>query len=302
MIEKRLAQKGKTIQLDKTDICMFAGEHFNKHEQARWNGRQIRNACQTALALAEFEAQGSYHKAVQIPNAVIKLEVGHFRVVQEAYLEFAKYMNDIYGTNAARRAKEAKLRAMWELERNMNLMDKTSFMLGVQNQPQPSSQRYPSAQQGFRPSNFQQQGYQQQSQQLQSQQYGFPANQYFEQPPPSHTQNPSMAMPQPMHSNPTQIHVQEESSVTRPWNSQATGPFGTSGDENRSTEHPRSTPIQHQQHQHQQYQQQYQQQGSRAWVQESAHNMYEGAGYQAGAQAPDSYEQSGGNYSIGAKR
>ncbi|EHK19764.1 uncharacterized protein TRIVIDRAFT_156071, partial [Trichoderma virens Gv29-8] len=118
MIEKRIAQKGKTIQLDKTDICMFAGEHFIKHEHARWNGRQIRNACQTALALAEFEAQGNNHRAVQKPNAAIKLDVRHFSVVQEAYLEFAKYMNDLYGTNAARRAKEARLRALWELERN----------------------------------------------------------------------------------------------------------------------------------------------------------------------------------------
>jgi hypothetical protein len=299
MIEKRIAQKGKTIHLDKTDICMFAGEHFTKHEQARWNGRQIRNACQTALALAEFEVQGSFHRrAAQIHNAAIKLEVRHFKVVQEAYLEFAKYMNDIYGTNAARRAKEAKLRALWEIERNMNLMDKTSFMLGVQNPPRPSSQGYPPTQQGFRQSNFQQQGYQQSLQSQSSQQYGYSADQYFDQPPPLHPQNPSMAIPQPIRSNIPHIHVGEESSATRAWNSQAAGPFGSGEDENWSREHPRSSPMQHQQHYHQQYQQQ----GSRAWTQESSQGKYESDGYQAGVPASDSYEQSGGNYSVGAKR
>ncbi|UKZ78990.1 hypothetical protein TrVFT333_006741 [Trichoderma virens FT-333] len=305
MIEKRIAQKGKSIQLDKTDICMFAGEHFIKHEHARWNGRQIRNACQTALALAEFEAQGNNHRAVQKPNAAIKLDVRHFSVVQEAYLEFAKYMNDLYGTNAARRAKEARLRALWELERNMNLMDKASFMLGAQNQSQSNSQRYPPAQQGFRPSNnfqqqgyqqqgYQQQGYQQQGYQQQSQQHGFSTNQHFEQQPPSHSQNPNMAMPQPIHSNPPQIHVQEELSTARPWNSQSARPYGASDDENRSRDHPRSTPVQHQQQQ--------QQQASRTWVQESVQNMYEGAGYQSGVQVPDNYEQPGSNYSIGSTR
>ncbi|QYT03112.1 AAA domain-containing protein [Trichoderma simmonsii] len=280
MIEKRIAQKGKTIQLDKTDICMFAGEHFMKHEHARWNGRQIRNACQTALALAEFEAQGNNHKAVQIPNAAIKLEVRHFSVVQDAYLEFAKYMNDLYGTNAARRAKEARLRALWELERNINLMDKSSFMMGAQNQPQASSQRYPPSQQGFRPPNFQQQSFSQQSQH-----HGFPPNQFYEQQPPSH-QNPNMAMPQPMHSNNPQIHVQEELPGRRSWDSQSAKPFGASEDENRSRELPRSTPIPYQQ----------QQQGSQNWVQQSVQSMYEGAGNQ------DGFGSSDGDYSLGTRR
>lgn len=280
MIEKRIAQKGKTIQLDKTDICMFAGEHFMKHEHARWNGRQIRNACQTALALAEFEAQGNNHKAVQIPNAAIKLEVRHFSVVQDAYLEFAKYMNDLYGTNAARRAKEARLRALWELERNINLMDKSSFMLGSQNQPQASSQRYPPSQQAFRPSNFQQQSFPQQSQH-----HGFPPNQFYEQQSPSH-QNPNMVMPQPIHSNNPQIHIQEELPGRRSWDSQSAKPFGASEDENRSRELPRSTPIPYQQ----------QQQGSRNWVQQSVQSMYEGAGHQ------DGFERSDGDYSLGTRR
>ncbi|KAL6692959.1 hypothetical protein J3F84DRAFT_401494 [Trichoderma pleuroticola] len=280
MIEKRIAQKGKTIQLDKTDICMFAGEHFMKHEHARWNGRQIRNACQTALALAEFEAQGNNHKAVQIPNAAIKLDVRHFSVVQEAYLEFAKYMNDLYGTNAARRAKEARLRALWELERNINLMDKSSFMLGAQNQPQASTQRYPPSQQGFRPSNFQQQ----QSFPQQSQHHGFPPNQFYEQPPPH--QNPNMVMPQPIHSNHPQIHVQEELPGRRSWDSQSAKPFGASEDENRSRELPRSTPIPYQQ----------QQQGSQNWVQQSVQSMYEGTGHQ------DGFERSDGDYSLGTRR
>ncbi|RYC58390.1 hypothetical protein CHU98_g7816 [Xylaria longipes] len=39
------------------------------------------NACQTALALAEFEAQGENHEAVIDPNAFGSLKVKHFETV-----------------------------------------------------------------------------------------------------------------------------------------------------------------------------------------------------------------------------
>ncbi|OJJ42682.1 hypothetical protein ASPZODRAFT_137069 [Penicilliopsis zonata CBS 506.65] len=112
MIEERFNRRGRRIDIDKMGIGNFAGQHFLEHPHARWNGRQVRNACQTALALAEFEAQGNSHQAILNPDAVIKLTVEHFQVVQNAYLEFTKYINELYGTSAARRAKEARRRAL----------------------------------------------------------------------------------------------------------------------------------------------------------------------------------------------
>lgn len=112
LIKERFARQKRSIDIDVWGISNFATKHFNKYLGARWNGRQIRNACQTALALAEFEAQGSSHETVLRPGAIVKLTVGHFETVRDAYLEFTKYMTVLYGSSATRRAKEGRLRAM----------------------------------------------------------------------------------------------------------------------------------------------------------------------------------------------
>ncbi|KAK4446837.1 hypothetical protein QBC34DRAFT_145978 [Podospora aff. communis PSN243] len=118
MIRERFNQKGRQIHIDEMGIGGFAAQHFTAHPQARWNGRQIRNACQTALALAEFEAQGNSHEDILRPDAVVTLGVKQFEVVRNAYLEFSRYMNNLYGSNPARRAKEAKVRAIYVDENN----------------------------------------------------------------------------------------------------------------------------------------------------------------------------------------
>ncbi|KAH6617425.1 hypothetical protein F5144DRAFT_596448 [Chaetomium tenue] len=123
MIRDRFAQKGRRIEIDEMGIGGFAAQHFTAHPHARWNGRQIRNACQTALALAEFEAQGNSHEHILRPDAVVKLGIKQFEVVRNAYIEFSKYMNALYGSNAARRAKEAKVRAIWVDENNNVVAD-----------------------------------------------------------------------------------------------------------------------------------------------------------------------------------
>lgn len=114
MIEDRFKEKGRNIVID--DIESFAKAHFDVSViDARWNGRQIRNACQTVLALAEFEAQGKSHEAVLNPDAVVHLKVSHFETVQHAYRDFAKYINDVHGSSAEIRAQEGKVRATSEL-------------------------------------------------------------------------------------------------------------------------------------------------------------------------------------------
>ncbi|PWY90984.1 hypothetical protein BO70DRAFT_410604 [Aspergillus heteromorphus CBS 117.55] len=113
LIKERFRQKGRRINIDQLRIGSFAAQHYADHENARWNGRQIQNACQTALALAEFEAQGNSHRAILRPDAVVTLSVAHFEIVRDAYLEFTRYINKLYGTNASRRAHEDKVRAIW---------------------------------------------------------------------------------------------------------------------------------------------------------------------------------------------
>ncbi|PYH93980.1 hypothetical protein BO71DRAFT_326389 [Aspergillus ellipticus CBS 707.79] len=111
LIRERFRQKGRRIEIESMKIASFASQHHEKHRDARWNGRQIRNACQTALALAEFEAQGNNRHEVLKPEAVVTLSVEHFETVRDAYIEFTRYIDELYGVNAARRAYEDRLRA-----------------------------------------------------------------------------------------------------------------------------------------------------------------------------------------------
>ncbi|KAI0387116.1 hypothetical protein F5Y04DRAFT_243037 [Hypomontagnella monticulosa] len=117
LIEDRFKDKPRKFVPDRMRIGAFAQEYWDKHPFDHWNGRQIRNACQTALALAEYEAQGKNHLITLNPNAEVRLNRSHFETVGEAYLAFSKHLKDIYGTHAARRAQEAGLRAMWVNEK-----------------------------------------------------------------------------------------------------------------------------------------------------------------------------------------
>ncbi|WYZ42091.1 hypothetical protein EsH8_V_000986 [Colletotrichum jinshuiense] len=113
LIEQRFQKQGRTILFDPSSVEDFAQQHFREHKYHRWNGRQIRNACQTALALAEFDAQGG---ALEIDgqvdkNAVVKLQLKYFKTVQRAYLDFGKYLGDIQGAQGDRRAIDYKLLA-----------------------------------------------------------------------------------------------------------------------------------------------------------------------------------------------
>ncbi|KAK7911950.1 hypothetical protein PG985_014431 [Apiospora marii] len=110
-IKKKMAKSGRKINVKDTSIAVFASEYWHEYPKARWNGRQIRNACHTAAALAEFEAQGGDDETPEDSQAVINLEVKHFEKVANAYLGFSEYLRDIYGVDADERAKENFLRA-----------------------------------------------------------------------------------------------------------------------------------------------------------------------------------------------
>jgi hypothetical protein len=151
MIEERFRRKGRQIKIDSVDIILFADKYFNEHPHGRWNGRQICNACQTALALAEYEAQARYGNGPQNDgktDAQVHLTVTQFEVVSDAYLEFINYINRLLGTNTSRRAHEEGLRTfLAEANESIvaNLLDKkSSFARSVQpQQPTHPQSQYP---------------------------------------------------------------------------------------------------------------------------------------------------------------
>ncbi|KAF5529691.1 aaa family atpase [Fusarium mexicanum] len=114
MIKKRYQETDRKITIDMEAIEEYAGQYWQKNLKARLNGRQIRNACQTALALAEFDAQpeGSKYDLTVRSDATVHLKVENIRTVSEAYLEFIEYLKAVHGTDAETHANETGLRAL----------------------------------------------------------------------------------------------------------------------------------------------------------------------------------------------
>ncbi|KAB8296777.1 hypothetical protein EYC80_002194 [Monilinia laxa] len=114
LIEGRFKAQNRKLEFDDSAILSFAKQHYDEYKHARWNGQQIRNASQTALALAEFDAQNK-SLALDINNSVeVHLKQGHFAIVQKAYLAFSKYLGDVFGTEGDKRAEENQPRARAE--------------------------------------------------------------------------------------------------------------------------------------------------------------------------------------------
>lgn len=111
LIQNRFERMKRVIEIDYKGIERFAKMHYLWYFDSRWNGRQIRNACQTALALAEYQAQKDSNSTGPDSKVPVKLTVNYFEIVRNAYLEFTKYLVDLYGASTARVAEERYLRA-----------------------------------------------------------------------------------------------------------------------------------------------------------------------------------------------
>lgn len=112
---ERLSQKkqrrNESMQIDEKEIFAYAQSHYTETSSrgANWNGRQIRNAFQTASALAEFETH-ERNKRVKarstetgegfVPDSP-QLKVKHFREVAWASYEFDKYIYETKGSTEA---------------------------------------------------------------------------------------------------------------------------------------------------------------------------------------------------------
>ena len=92
----RLERSNQDIDIESDSIIQFAEEHWvaNKTKRSRrWNGRQIKNAFQTALALATWDFNdGKDGKMLQRP----KLADKHFSIVSQTSAHFDDYIGSTH--------------------------------------------------------------------------------------------------------------------------------------------------------------------------------------------------------------
>ena len=110
-LRKLQRRKRDLMQFNIDHILSFARTHFenNVDKSTRWNGRQIRNACQAAAALAEheaFDASGDIPSTdFELQTPLACLEVRHFQKVDSAMREFYDYMTNVCGEDFSGAAK-----------------------------------------------------------------------------------------------------------------------------------------------------------------------------------------------------
>lgn len=117
------------ISFDTEEILLFAKAHWKGNEQTpgrQWNGRQIKNAFQVAVALAYWDWESSGKKKTR-PT----LRKKHFKDVRVTSDHFDTYMDDTYGKPSAylEESQALGLRYAMELDRlAQNKSSKSSLM------------------------------------------------------------------------------------------------------------------------------------------------------------------------------
>lgn len=119
------------LEKDRTDFMVDHRatryvQDFFKSTVVSWNGREIRNAIQTAVALAEHEAKTS-----DPPEEDVKLKTVHIEEVIEMSQVFKEYLTSLRG-DEARRALQAQARMDKEkditAEKTLHEMNETAFL------------------------------------------------------------------------------------------------------------------------------------------------------------------------------
>lgn len=87
---------------DIREILLFAEDHYKRLAELKgtWNGRQIRNAFQTAIAFAEWDAHKIRMEYEGSGPIKPRLKKEHFRRVAEASKHFDQYIRETVGTEA----------------------------------------------------------------------------------------------------------------------------------------------------------------------------------------------------------
>ena len=106
-------RKKDSLSIARSKIIQFAKDHYinMRKKDMQWNGRQIRNAVQTAVALAEYEysaeklkQQGHGDGSAKTHTKPCELLPEHFETVASAAEEFDNHLMDIYGAGEDERA------------------------------------------------------------------------------------------------------------------------------------------------------------------------------------------------------
>lgn len=99
------------IDIEEAKIRRFAKEQWHEHESnpsRRWNGRQIKNAFQTALALANWDFHKSREMNPHLERPLLKAD--HFRQVAETSTQFDEYLSQVHGADPAELAEREQER------------------------------------------------------------------------------------------------------------------------------------------------------------------------------------------------
>ncbi len=109
-IEREERQKKEKMIIDERAIFEYAKEHYDEtyRHKANWNGRQIRNAFQTATAMAEYDAlvktnkrKDDVKKSAQLLTGFVPtepvLEIDHFKTISKATWQFNDYIRQTKG-------------------------------------------------------------------------------------------------------------------------------------------------------------------------------------------------------------
>lgn len=127
-INHQREQNGQlSFEFDKEKVLRWAR---HRSEELNWNGRQIRNAFQTAVALAEYEferAAPSDKKSSSSPKHPVMTKE-HFKLIAAASKEFNQYLNEIYGADEDKRAKAARNRTTkgWDVKKSQKSVRESS--------------------------------------------------------------------------------------------------------------------------------------------------------------------------------
>ncbi|KAF2647327.1 hypothetical protein K491DRAFT_741189 [Lophiostoma macrostomum CBS 122681] len=93
----RVKASGMDLDIEEDKIRRFVNRHWERNENKpsqRWNGRQIKNAFQTVIALAKWD----YHDEKRSPGLERPLlKATHFQRVAQTSAHFDDYIRDIHG-------------------------------------------------------------------------------------------------------------------------------------------------------------------------------------------------------------
>lgn len=107
-IERDNERQDIKVEFDQDELLEFAEENFEAHattDGSTWNGRQIRNAFQTAIALGQYDRVAKIQKRVFTPEEaflsgkkkwrVVKLTRKNLETLAETARDFDKYLKSV---------------------------------------------------------------------------------------------------------------------------------------------------------------------------------------------------------------